>query len=938
MRAHSKETSLISWDIFHARGRALGGPVHDYLYAGGLVLANQYSGLSATLSSTMSSPDAPQTYTRPMRTASASSLRISSRNPFRTVGKASSWMLPFGLAGRMGKRSVLVLLRESLLPVLLRALCYTTWITQLENRRQNPSLSELPGCVLGYEEASDTTGPAIPCNGLKPCNTCIKRNMLCNYRLNSSSETDSLDPVKSPIKRRHLDEMQPSRAHVCSPMMLTKREDDYRQKHDAIFDFDVCSPQSNGSGPDEEATVDEQGIMLQDPTTGRLLYVGDSAALSYLQLIRMVVEDIAGESQFTLDPSRHKITEPSSTVPESNVPRCVLPDRETADVLVESFFINTHGLIEVFDRQLFGQTLSDCYTSPLTVESSDLCLVHLVLSIGLVMATPELDSPAEAIVSRLRSGPIDRAEMFFRSAKYLADALPGLGLEDADFWSVRALALMAFYKLAVSKRNAAYAYTGMAVRSAYALGIHKVLITTMVFDQEQFSCSFLGPATAISEGDCTEDSLEAPPRVSNISRLSNAKAAPSSSLDATVAACQIVSRTLKEVYTKCRVSTNLAQDIGDDCNFWACNIHPALDSSKLFDSGLTPSQGMAILHTQLFGSHSIILLTRPFFSCLLLNWAKQEKGGSQQGCHRASPRMERLSEACVSASTRTVSLIQVAFESNFLSQRNPFVLYFLFTATLVILSNEFASLHDNAHCTTSIANAIDLLNYCAASDFQASQLVYITTSFHNVIHAHAQSANSSQSSRQAHQVKPSTQMAKGAFANFQVETYENEEQKYKLPLSPRPGSAKGMTQTSHAPMNPRMRLPAGLTVLPDAGPPVGIVSPASSHTPLSQSMAESSGRQGSESMIPETFGGVHGIEFEMVWEMQNITSPINRAPALEQIPGPPMQQPGRGRTSSGFRPYEAHGVPSQAQAHPNGVVINPNVLGYSPADYLQTER
>lgn len=54
---------------------------------------------------------------------------------------------------------------------------------------------------------------------------------------------------------------------------------------------------------------------------------------------------------------------------------------------------------------------------------------------------------------------MDRAEIFFRSAKCLGD--PTSGFEDADFWSVQALLLMSVYMLTKTKRNAAYAYHGM---------------------------------------------------------------------------------------------------------------------------------------------------------------------------------------------------------------------------------------------------------------------------------------------------------------------------------------------------------------------------------------------------------------------------------------------------------------------------------------------
>jgi hypothetical protein len=63
------------------------------------------------------------------------------------------------------------------------------------------------------------------------------------------------------------------------------------------------------------------------------------------------------------------------------------------------------------------------------------------------------------VIERMRSDKKnDWAEMFYRSAKLLGD--PVSGFEDADLWSVQALVLMSIYTLAISKRNAAYAYYG----------------------------------------------------------------------------------------------------------------------------------------------------------------------------------------------------------------------------------------------------------------------------------------------------------------------------------------------------------------------------------------------------------------------------------------------------------------------------------------------
>lgn len=74
------------------------------------------------------------------------------------------------------------------------------------------------------------------------------------------------------------------------------------------------------------------------------VYIGDSATLSYLQLIRMIVESSTGPSPFTMDPQRHRIIESIGTVAPTVRNTHLLPDRITAMSLIESFFINVCGI------------------------------------------------------------------------------------------------------------------------------------------------------------------------------------------------------------------------------------------------------------------------------------------------------------------------------------------------------------------------------------------------------------------------------------------------------------------------------------------------------------------------------------------------------------------------------------------------------------------
>ena len=168
-----------------------------------------------------------------------------------------------------------------------------------------------------------------------------------------------------------------------------------------------------------------------------------------------MVESTMGPSTFTTDPRRHRLTENTLELPPKQQMTHLLPDKPTAMVLVNSFFTNAN-LIQVFDERVFLETLDKCYTSPLFVDPSWLCLLNLVLAIGLVLATPAPGSRESELVDKFRDAY--KCDIFFFNAKHLND--PIIGFEDADFWSVQALLLMAMFMLCRSKRNSAFAYIG----------------------------------------------------------------------------------------------------------------------------------------------------------------------------------------------------------------------------------------------------------------------------------------------------------------------------------------------------------------------------------------------------------------------------------------------------------------------------------------------
>ncbi|KAF2824731.1 hypothetical protein CC86DRAFT_46218 [Ophiobolus disseminans] len=636
------------------------------------------------------------------------------------------------------------------------------------------------------------------CNGLCPCNTCDKRKFTCIY-----SDRDPASPDgRPPAKRRAIDgggsdspfndstSNTPSNGQTQpSPLSPRRRRSSANQRPPvdrsnplgvkqetpsklvaprptielASGVTQLPASQANGdqmhalrsrgttvnSGADEEAVIYSQSRMLQDPT-GRVLYVGDSATLSFLQLLRMMVETVNGSSAFTNDPRRHKIVEGQYSLPTNYRHTHLLPDLQTARVLVEAFFINTHGLLQVFERDRFFESLHSCYDDPLSVEPSWLCLLNLVFAIGLTMATPLSGSSEALIIDKLRSEHLDRAEVFYLNARSLND--PMTGFEDQDFWAVQALLLMAVYMLAKSKRNTAFALLGMAARSAHALGLHREETMVIFSEEEQvsrknlwrslfvidrlLSCS-LGRPTAISEDDCSGDTLQPTEPISeqpfnlNIHPIQDYNETGPCALEAAVRSCSVIGLILRKVYQQRKISTRLAQEIADICKAWPRALPSMLHWRQAANA--SPSQGVAILHVNLFYCHSIILLTRPFFLYILNLETQRQVGQTASRGPRPYLRMEKFSEACVIASTHTILLVQNAFDAGYLSRRNPAVIYFLFAATLVILANEFAGLYRVEASDTCIVNAINIMNYCAESDQQASRLVYILSSFRDVV-------------------------------------------------------------------------------------------------------------------------------------------------------------------------------------------------------------
>lgn len=76
---------------------------------------------------------------------------------------------------------------------------------------------------------------------------------------------------------------------------------------------------------------------------------------------------------------------------------------------------------------------------------------QLVFAMSLVLVTPSLGSCKDIVINRLRRSSTDCAEIFYLNARSQQD--PVVGFEDACFWSIQALLLMAICMLMMYKEK-----------------------------------------------------------------------------------------------------------------------------------------------------------------------------------------------------------------------------------------------------------------------------------------------------------------------------------------------------------------------------------------------------------------------------------------------------------------------------------------------------
>ncbi|KAL4981352.1 fungal-specific transcription factor domain-containing protein [Aspergillus falconensis] len=538
-----------------------------------------------------------------------------------------------------------------------------------------PRASTTPGARLRCRRACDSCKRRKQkCNGEQPCTICVQRRKEAECHF-SDKPARLLRPSNDPKEAMLLSEQL-----VSTPQRRTAMDHLLNSLEDtsASLEQQVGEDKDGGAAP-----VPKVARLLRDGQ-GKFMYIGDSASLSFLQSVRRIVSLSIGRCEFTEDTSRHSMLEAfqSSSTTQSG-PLVQPPSNDKAQRLARQYVLATSPLLDLFDLEEFHPRLANWIGNPTGDEDTVSSIFYLVLAIG-----AQVSDTNQTL-----------AEQYFVSGRQLAFSA---FTETPSLYTIQSYVLISMYMLGACRRNGAFMNLGIALRAAYAVGIHRRDANSLFTARERrarervwkslrmmdlFLSASLGrpPATSDFDYDLREDEVSR--RESHLTR---------DQLSTTVVSlCRIFERVLTEVYMRQVVSINLAENISNQHRAWVRTLPAFLQLQTERLDSRTLEESLAAAHV--FGSYywSIILLTRPFLIFWVSQYVRSKKGSAAAPVSRnGTSRLSLFADACVYSALRGLDIVEGLSRYEALPRRLPFLINSVFNSAVVLGAAFFAD-YDN---------------------------------------------------------------------------------------------------------------------------------------------------------------------------------------------------------------------------------------------------
>ncbi|KAL4813328.1 fungal-specific transcription factor domain-containing protein [Aspergillus spinulosporus] len=538
-----------------------------------------------------------------------------------------------------------------------------------------PRASTAPGARLRCKRACDSCKRRKQkCNGEQPCTICIQRRKEAECHFSDKPARllrPGNDPKEAMLLSEHL---------VSTPQRRTAMD----HLLNSLEDTSANLEQQVGEDKDGAAAPVPKVARLLRDGQGKFMYIGDSASLSFLQSVRRIVSQSIGRCEFTEDTSRHSMLEAfQSSSTTQNGPLVQPPSNDEAQRLARQYVLATSPLLDLFDLEEFHPRLANWIENPTGDEDTVSSIFYLVLAIG-------------AQVSDTNQA---QAERYFVSGRQLAFSA---FTETPSLYTIQSYVLISMYMLGACRRNGAFMNLGIALRAAYAVGIHRRDANSLFTARERrarervwkslrmmdlFLSASLGRPPATSDFDYDFRENEVSQRESHL---------PRDQLSTTVISlCRIFERVLTEVYMRQVISINLAENISNQHRAWVRTLPTFLQLQREQLDSRTLEESLAAAHV--FGSYywSIILLTRPFLIFWVSQYVKSKKGSAgAPETRNGTSRLSLFADACVYSALRGLDIVEGLARYEALPRRLPFLINSVFNSAVVLGAAFFAD-YDN---------------------------------------------------------------------------------------------------------------------------------------------------------------------------------------------------------------------------------------------------
>lgn len=408
---------------------------------------------------------------------------------------------------------------------------------------------------------------------------------------------------------------------------------------------------------------------------GELIYLGDTADSSLLQDIRRLARDVVGDCDFVNDPLQHDMPDlipqgPAQWTTYLTQDGPLKPTLDEAKNLINTFLWVTTGFLDLFEKTDLMQPLEHWATVPTGCEQhrAQDTIYFFIFAIA------------------AQADPADKeslADKYFAYGRYLVACHYS---EQPSITAIQSYMLIAMYLLADARRNAAFMYTGVATRAAYALGLHRDDLAVPLPADQQIVRQRLWKVVCVLDGYISTH-LGRKPASNHLCRPTIN--APYSSC---LALCQIFQEIVDEVYSERRASSDVLRKISDRQREWTTRLregleHDGIPFSEFIGTDDNRKLNLGLLFMKSGYYWSIILLSRPFMVEFTSSVATTSETSSLASLSSATANV--MISACVASAINLIELFQKLGRLDRPPKRSPFVVNSVHAASLILALSVF---------------------------------------------------------------------------------------------------------------------------------------------------------------------------------------------------------------------------------------------------------